>query len=132
MNIETLIKSIIQCIYNVRGVLGPGYLESVYKNALLRELELNGLKASTEVPLKVSYKDVIVGEFRADVIVENSVIIELKAVETLHKAHEVQLVNYLTITGIDSGLLVNFGAPDIQIRRKYRIYTPKIDVILSP
>lgn len=125
MNIETLIKSIIQCIYNVRGVLGPGYLESVYKNALLRELELNGLKATTEVPLKVSYKDVIVGEFRADVIVENSVIIELKAVETLHKAHEVQLVNYLTITGIDSGLLVNFGAPDIQIKRKYRIYTPK-------
>lgn len=125
MNIETLIKSIIQCIYNVRGILGPGYLESVYKNALMRELELNGLKASSEVPLKVSYKDVLVGEFRADIIVENSVIIELKAVETLHKSHEVQLVNYLTITGIDSGLLVNFGAPDIQIKRKYRIYTPK-------
>lgn len=125
MNIETLIKSIIQCIYNVRGILGPGYLESVYKNALMRELELNGLKASAEVPLSVSYKDVLVGEFRADIIVENSVIIELKAVETLHKAHEVQLVNYLTITGIDSGLLVNFGALDIQIKRKYRIYTPK-------
>lgn len=125
MNIETLIKSIIQCIYNVRGILGPGYIESVYKNALMRELKLSGLKASTEVPLKVSYKDVLVGEFRADIIVENSVIIELKAVETLHKAHEVQLVNYLTITGIDSGLLVNFGATDIQIKRKYRIYTPK-------
>lgn len=125
MNIETLIKSIIQCIYNVRGILGPGYLESVYKNALMRELELNGLKASTEVPLKVSYKDVLVGEFRADIIVENSVIVELKAVETLHMTHEVQLVNYLTITGIASGLLVNFGAPDIQIKRKYRIYTPK-------
>lgn len=125
MNIETLIKSIIQCIYNVRGILGPGYLESVYKNALMRELELNGLRAKTEVPLKVSYKDIIVGEFRADIIVENSVIIEIKVVETLHKAHEVQLVNYLTITGIDSGLLVNFGALDIQIKRKYRIYTPK-------
>lgn len=125
MNIETLIKSIIQCIYNVRGILGPGYLESVYKNALMRELELNGLRATTEVPLKVSYKDIIVGEFRADIIVENSVIIEIKAVETLHKAHEVQLVNYLTITGIDSGLLVNFGALNIQIKRKYRIYTPK-------
>lgn len=125
MNIETLIKSIIQCIYNVRGILEPGYLESVYKNALMREHELNGLKASTEVPLKVSYKDVLVGEFRADIIVENSVIVELKAVETLHMTHEVQLVNYLTITGIDSGLLVNFGALDIQIKRKYRIYTPK-------
>lgn len=125
MNIETLIKSIIQCIYNVRGILGPGYLESVYKNALMRELELNGLRATSEVPLKVSYKDVLVGEFRADIIVENSVIVELKAVETLHMTHEVQLVNYLTITGIDSGLLVNFGALDIQIKRKYRIYTPK-------
>ena len=125
MNNEELIKQIIQCIYNVRGILGPEYLESVYKNALLRELELNRLMASIEVPLKVSYKDVLVGEFRADIIVENKVIIELKAVETLHKAHEVQLVNYLTITGIDSGILVNFGAQDIQIKRKYRIYTPR-------
>lgn len=125
MNPENLITSIIQCIYNVRGILGPGYLESVYKNALMRELELNGLYASAEVPLKVAYKDTVVGDFRADIIVENRVIIELKAVETLHKAHEVQLVNYLTITGIDSGILVNFGAQNIQIKRKYRIYTPK-------
>lgn len=125
MKDEELIKTIVQCIYNVRGILGPGYLESVYKNALLRELELNGLDASTEVPLKISYKDVLVGEFRADIIVSNRVIIELKAVETLHKVHEVQLVNYLTITGIDSGILVNFGAADIQIKRKYHIYTPR-------
>lgn len=125
MNTENLITSIIQCIYNVRGILGPGYLESVYKNALMRELELNGLYASAEVPLKVAYKDTVVGDFRADIIVENRVIIELKAVETLHKAHEVQLVNYLTITGIDSGILVNFGAQNIQIKRKYRIYNPK-------
>ncbi len=91
----------------------------------MRELELNGLYASAEVPLKVAYKDTVVGDFRADIIVENRVIIELKAVETLHKAHEVQLVNYLTITGIDSGILVNFGAQNIQIKRKYRIYNPK-------
>lgn len=125
MNVETIIKEIVQCIYNVRGILGPGYLETVYKNALMRELELNGLNASAEVPLKVTYKDVVVGDFRADIIVESQVIVELKAVETLHKAHEVQLVNYLTITGIDSGILVNFGAHDIQIKRKYRVYTPK-------
>lgn len=125
MNEEKLIKTIVQCIYNVRGILGPGYLESVYKNALMREFELYGLNASTERPLKVTYKNVIVGEFRADIIVEDRVIIELKAVETLNKAHEVQLVNYLTITGIDNGILVNFGASDIQIRRKYRIYTPQ-------
>lgn len=125
MNDEKLIKTIVQCIYNVRGILGPGYFESVYKNALMREFELYGLNASTERPLKVTYKNVIVGEFRADIIVEDRVIIELKAVETLNKAHEVQLVNYLTITGIDNGILVNFGASDIQIRRKYRIYTPQ-------
>lgn len=125
MNKEELIRAIVQCIYNVRGILGPGYLESVYKNALMREFELNGLIASAEVPLKVSYKDVLEVDFRADIIVEDSVIIELKAVETLHKAHEVQLVNYLTITGIDSGILVNFGAQDIQIKRKYRVYTPR-------
>ena len=122
---ENLVKTIVQCIYNVRGVLGPGYLESVYKKALLREFELNSLNASSEIPLIVAYKDAIVGEFRADIIVENKVIIELKAVETLHKTHEVQLVNYLTITGIETGILVNFGAHEIQIKRKYRIYTPK-------
>ncbi len=124
-NDELLIKTIIQCIYNVRGILGPGYLESVYKNALMRELELNGLKSSAEESLTVTYKNVIVGEFRADLIVEGRVIIEIKAVETLHKVHEVQLVNYLTATGIDSGILVNFGGSDIQIKRKYRVYTPK-------
>lgn len=72
MNNEGLIKAIIQCIYNVRRILGPGYLAAVYKNALLRELELSGLRVSTEVPLKVSYKDVLDGEFRADIIVEKS------------------------------------------------------------
>lgn len=124
-NDELLIKKIIQCIYNVRGILGPGYLESVYKKALMREFELNDLCAAAEVPLRVSYKDVLVGDFRADIIVEDKVIIELKAVETLNKAHEVQLVNYLTITGIDSGILVNFGAGNIQIKRKYRVYIPR-------
>lgn len=124
MDTEELIRTIIQCIYNVRGILGPGYLESVYKNAMLRELELNGLEATAEKSLTVKYKDVIVGEFQADIVVENKVIVELKAVETLHKIHEVQLVNYLTATGIDSGILVNFGGVNIQIKREYRIYAP--------
>ena len=124
MDTEELIRTIIQCIYNVRGILGPGYLESVYKNAMLRELELNGLEATAEKSLTVKYKDVIVDEFQADIVVENRVIIELKAVETLHKIHEVQLVNYLSATGIDSGILVNFGGVNIQIKRKYRIYAP--------
>ncbi len=125
MNNEELISLIVQCIYNVRGVLGPGYLESVYRNALLHELELNGLDAYPEAPLTVIYKNAVVGEFRADLVVEDRVIIEIKAVESLHKMHEVQLVNYLTITGIDDGILVNFGSTDIQIKRKYRVYTPR-------
>ena len=112
-------------IYNVRGILGPGYLETVYQNAMMHELKLNGLQATAEKTLPVRYKDMVVGEFQADIIVDNRVIIELKAVESLHKIHEVQLVNYLTTTGIDSGILVNFGAADIQIKRKYRIYNSK-------
>ena len=114
MDIEELITTIIQCVVDVRRILGPGYLESVYRNALMLELKLNGLDAQTEVPLTVSYKGVTVGDFRADIIVENRVIIELKAVETLNVAHEVQLVNYLTATGLDSGLLVNFGGKNWQ------------------
>lgn len=125
MNTEELIKTIIQCIYNVRGILGPGYLETVYLNAMMHELKLNGLQATAEKTLTVRYKDMVVSEFQADIIVDNRVIIELKAVESLHKIHEVQLVNYLTTTGIDSGILVNFGAADIQIKRKYRIYNSK-------
>lgn len=76
--------------------------------------------------MTVTYKNAKVGEFRADIIVENKVIIEVKAVEALVKAHEVQLVNYLTIAKIDSGILVNFGSNEIQIKRKYRVYAPKI------
>lgn len=124
-NEEKLIKTIIQCCYNVRGFLSAGYLESVYQKALLYELYLHGLKTLEEYPIKVYYKNQLVGDFRADILVEDSVIVELKAVETLHAAHEVQLVNYLTATGINNGILVNFGGDKIEIRRKYRIYQPK-------
>lgn len=124
MKNEELISKIIQCIYNVRGELRGGYLESVYKNALIHELGLNGIKAYDEVPIKVFYKGLEVGVFKADLLVDGRVVIELKAVDTLNKIHEVQLVNYLTATGIDDGLLVNFGN-DFEIKRKYRVYTPK-------
>ena len=72
--------------------------------------------------MNVYYKDEVVGEFRADMIVDHRVIVELKAVNSLTSAHEVQLVNYLTATRLDNGLLINFGAPKIEIKRKYRIY----------
>ncbi len=122
MNIEELIKQVIQCAYNVRMKLSAGFLESVYLNALLIELHDNGLKANKEVPIIVNYKNHIVGEFRADIIVEGSVIIELKATQHLTPTHEAQLVNYLTATNIEHGLLINFGSEKIEIKRKYKTF----------
>ncbi|MBR3915547.1 MAG: GxxExxY protein [Bacteroidaceae bacterium] len=122
MNIEELIKQVIQCAYNVRMKLSAGFLESVYLNALLIELHDNGLKANKEVPIIVNYKNHTVGEFRADIVVENSVIIELKATQHLTPTHEAQLVNYLTATNIEHGLLINFGSEKIEIKRKYKTF----------
>ena len=122
MNIEDLIKQIIQCAYNVRMKLAAGFLESVYRNALLIELNDKGLKVDNEVPINVYYNNVIVGEFRADIVVENTVILELKATQYLSPVHEAQLVNYLTATDIEHGLLINFGGEKIEIKRKYKTY----------
>ena len=122
MDQEELIKQIIQCAYNVRKELYAGFLESVYKNALLIELRKNGLKVDKEVPINVHYNNVIVGEFRADIIVEDSVILELKAIQKLSTIHEAQLVNYLTATSIEHGLLINFGSEKIEIKRKYKTF----------
>ncbi len=122
MNNEELIKQIIQCAYNVRKKLYAGFLESVYKNALLIELRNNGLRADKEVSINVHYNNIIVGEFRADIIVEDSVILELKAIQKLTTIHEAQLVNYLTATDIEHGLLINFGSEKIEIKRKYKTF----------
>ena len=122
MDVEKLIKAIIDCAYNVRIQLGPGFLESVYKNALVLELKKQGIYCESEYPVNVFYDDTVVGEFRIDLIVEKTVIVELKAVNNLMSAHEVQLVNYLTATQVDNGLLINFGAPKLEMKRKYRIF----------
>ena len=122
MNVEGLIKLIVQCAYNVRMQLSAGFLESVYQNALIIELKENGLNAKTEVPINVYYNNVVVGEFRADIVVENAVVIELKATQHLTPIHEAQLVNYLTATNIEHGLLINFGSEKIEIKRKYKTF----------
>ncbi len=122
METETLIKTIIQCAYNVRAQLLSGFLENVYKNAMLIELRKHEIDVETEVPLHVYYDNKIVGEYRADMIANKSVIIELKAVNALTTMHEVQLVNYLNAVKIENGLLINFGSNKIEIRRKYRMY----------
>lgn len=125
MEIEDLIKTIIQCAYNVRTHLTTGFLETVYQKALVIELREKGIDAKTEFPISVYYKNIIVGEFRTDIIVEKKVIIELKAVQHLIPIHETQLVNYLTATNTDHGLLINFGGERIEIKRKFREYIPK-------
>jgi GxxExxY protein len=117
-------KQIIACAYKVFNTLGSGYLEKVYENALKIELTKQGFNVEQQYPIPVYYDDEMVGDFYADLLVNDRLIIELKAVENLHPRHEAQLVNYLTATGIEVGLLINFGS-SVEIKRKYRDYTPK-------
>ncbi|MEY4877538.1 MAG: hypothetical protein RL708_2688 [Bacteroidota bacterium] len=100
---------IIQCFYNVYNKLGYGFLEKVYENAMLIELKKQGLEAESQKQLKVFYDDLEVGNYFADLIVEDCVIVELKAAESIVEEHEAQLVNYLRATNIEVGLLLNFG-----------------------
>jgi GxxExxY protein len=104
-------------IFEVNQVLGSGFLEKVYENALIVELKQRGLGAKAQVPVTVDYKGENVGEYFADIVVENQIIIELKAVDTLQKIHQAQLLNYLKATGYKVGLLVNFTHPKAEIKR---------------
>jgi GxxExxY protein len=106
----------------VHATLGPGFLESVYEGALALELHKVGLAAARQQPIDVYYDDTRVGHFVADMVIGSRLIIELKAIQALTEAHEMQLVNYLAATHIDVGLLLNFGGPQLQWKRKYRHY----------
>ena len=117
MDINDLTYKIRGAIFEVNKILGPGFLEKVYENALLIELKARGINATAQHPIKVTYKDQIVGDYSADISVENQVIIELKTVDKLEKIHEAQLLNYLKATGIKTGLLVNFKSTKAEIRR---------------
>lgn len=125
-DIEKLIKTVIECAKSIRRQLGPGFLENVYKNAMIIELRKRHLTYETEQPIHVLYDDIIVGNFKADIVVERQLILELKATQSLCIANEVQLVNYLTAIGVDSGLLINFGSDRLQIKRKFRIYKKRL------
>ena len=120
---DEITDRIIGCCFKVHRVLGSGFLEKVYEDALMIEFEKCGLKARQQVPMAVNYEGRTVGEYFADIVVEDRVICELKAAEALSKEHEVQLVHYLTATGIEIGLLINFGR-SVTVRRKYREYRP--------
>ena len=111
-----LTYQILGCFYRVYRQLGAGFLESVYLKSMLIELQDTGLSAQAEVPVPVWFKGHDVGQFRADIVVEDLVLLELKAAEQLCRAHEAQLVNYLRATHLELGLLLNFG-PKPQFKR---------------
>ena len=117
MNINDVTYAINGAVFEVNRVLGSGFLEKVYENALLVELRKRGLRAEVQVPIKVKYKGEVVGDYFADLVVEDQVIVELKVVEQLDNIHEAQLINYLKATGMKVGLLVNFRHTKAEIKR---------------
>jgi len=123
-NTETngITEKIIGCVYRVSNTLGAGFLEKVYENALAIELEQSGLKVEQQLPIKVHYKGQLVGDFAADLLVEDRVIVELKAARTFDEVHAAQCVNYLRALNLKVCLLVNFGRSRAVIKRIVRDY----------
>jgi len=117
---EDITQRIIGSAYQVHNQLGFGFLESVYKKAIIIELSKDALKVETEKPLKVYYDGQLVGDFYVDLLIEHEIIVELKSVQNLAKEHEVQLVNYLNGLKKEIGLLINFGPSGVEVKRKYR------------
>ena len=115
---EDLTEKIIKAAMTVHNILGFVCMEKVYENSLMIELELSDLKAIQQQPMKVFYKEKLVGDYIADVIVEDRIIVELKSIEYLNKIHEVQLVNYLKAVNMEVGLLLNFGKEKLEFKRK--------------
>ena len=125
MEYSELTEKIIGCAYRVYNKMGFGFLESVYERCMLIELKKANLVAESQKPITVFYENEIVGEFIADIIVADTIILELKSVRRIIKAHEVQLVNYLVATGKPVGLIINFGERKVEIKlnaekKKYR------------
>ena len=117
---EELTSKIIEACFEVINELGAGFLESVYQQALLIVLAQKGLRARSQAPISVMFRGQSVGEFYADILVEDKVIVELKAVSALAPAHQAQVINYLKATGIEVGLLINFGQPRLEYKRLHR------------
>ena len=120
MKYEDLTQRIIGSAYQVHNQLGFGFLESVYKKAMIIELSKDALKVEPEKPLKVYYDGQNIGDFYVDLLIEDEIIVELKSIQNLAKEHEVQLVNYLNGLKKEIGLLINFGPSGVEVKRKYR------------
>ena len=106
----------------VHRTLGPGFLEAVYQKALAHELRKMGFNVEEQKAIKVKYDGVIVGDYFADLFVNDELIVEIKAVQSLATGHELQTVNYLAATGQDHGLLLNFGSQSLEFKKKFREY----------
>ena len=121
MEKEVITGKIIACAYKVHNTLGAGFLEKVYERAFKFDLEKSGFKVECQIPLSVYYYDEMVGNYFADLLINNEIVVELKAADSLNKAHEIQLVHYLNAIKKDFGLLINFGS-SVQVKRNYRLY----------
>jgi GxxExxY protein len=120
MEYKDLTEKIIGCAYRVYNKMGFGYLESVYEKCMLIELGKAGFDIESQKPIGVQYDGEVVGDFIADILVNDTVLLELKSVRKLVEAHEVQLVNYLVATGKPLGLLINFGETKVEVKRKVK------------
>lgn len=110
-------QAVIGCAFDVINELGAGFVESVYEKAMLISLRHGGIEVKTQYPVKVFFRDECVGEFVADLFVAGRVIVELKAVKAITSEHQAQVINYLKATGVEVGLLINFGNPKLEYKR---------------
>ena len=114
---EPLTAQILAAAFEVSGELGVGFVESVYEGAMFLALKSRGLEVARQVPIKVHFKGELVGHFIADLVVNDTVVVELKAVKVLLSEHHAQVLNYLKATGKPVSLLINFGNPKLEFRR---------------
>lgn len=117
MDTDKITETVISCAIKVSNTLGSGFLEKIYENALNLELGKTNLKYEAQKKIHVKYENTFVGEYVADLVIENRVIVEIKAVRALDDIHQAQLLNYLRATGIKIGLILNFGTPRLGIKR---------------
>ena len=115
--LDEITEKIIGCAFRVANVLGCGFLEKVYENALAVELRKSGLRVEQQAPIQVMYEGVVVGDYVADLLVEECVLVELKAVKSIDEVHTAQCLNYLKATGLKVCLLINFGRPKVKVKR---------------
>ena len=122
LSVDELTEGVIGCAYAVSNTLGTGFLEKIYENALIHELKKAGLDSLQQVPVNVHYDNVVVGEYQLDLLVDNRLVLELKAVKNIDPTHIAQTINYLKATHHNIGLILNFGNPKLQIKRLVHNY----------